>query len=124
MNTGGIMKEFKVGDRVKPIKDILISIKGKKSIKLFTNYKYKIIEVKAKTITLQVHGTTHVSFYKDAASVVFNIIPSPTFKWTNIYTNNGFLKTTLLWDTKEKAQAEYDDMKDIYPDVKLTRIQY
>lgn len=45
-------------------------------------------------------------------------------KWTNFYTSKGKLLATVLYDTKEEALKEYEDMKSIYKDVKLKKIFY
>lgn len=117
-------KKFKVKDRVRPKKDMIISWPGNKSIRLYSNSSYEIVRTDSKTFTIAVSNNLSISFDISDASKAFDVITKYTFKWTNVYENNGYLKTTILWNTKEEAEAEYEDMKDIHPGVKLVKIRY
>lgn len=115
---------IKVGDKLKPKQNFSITGPNNESIKLYTNRTYKVIRTDKETITVLVSKRLYLSFRISDALNAFTQINNLTFKWTNIYENNGFLKTTILWNTKEEAMSEYNDMKDVHPGVKLVKIQY
>lgn len=126
---GRMKRRLKEGDRLKALKNFITS-DGVKEYKITKGKEYLVIEANSKYVGIKMTKDIVARFPVNSRLFEYfeilngSVRQNRIFKWTNIYTDNGFTKTTILYDTREKALAEYNDMKVYYPDVQLQKISY